>query len=173
MSDSNKNSMANRLQEGGSGEERPDEVHHRAEPRTSPTRKKWPEPTPKLLRQCINDQRAAAKEAGVPGAATLQDLRESKNLDFFAWVHARFMADAGEVFSVFGKETKLTEMLTCRNTGANVCRGSSVQAMCLAQANSKEFLDNSLSDYFTEVGIGIVRGKDGFWYMCQIFRCDK
>jgi uncharacterized protein YkwD len=39
--------------------------------------------------------------------------------------------------------------------------------------NAPQHFANIMNEQFTEVGIGVARGKSGKWYMCHLFAAPK
>lgn len=99
--------------------------------------------------------------------AGLRSLAVSGELVSVARGHSARMADAERIWH---NPSLRDEVSNWESVGENVASGRSVRAIHDALMDSPTHRDNILLSRFTQIGVGVVTGDDGRYYVTQVFR---
>jgi uncharacterized protein YkwD len=138
------------------------------------------DPTDKLresMFDTINTYRTKAK---------VEPLVRNAKLDAAAQKHAENMAKQEKLaHELDGKRVldrvqaeEYAFLALAENCGESTLQGKSTPAQVIAKAmrdikDSPGHYANIISGQFSEIGVGVARGKSGRWYICQVFAAPK
>lgn len=112
--------------------------------------------------------------AGARASEGAAPLTRNPALDALAEAHARVLAERGRIAHDAGDGDPVARVtaagLSANEIGENVAQASSIEGCHRALWRSPSHRENLLSRRFREVGVGVVRGRDGSTFVVQLFR---